>query len=273
MNKKIVRIILTIIFFIGVCILTYPFISQYWNSKVQTKAITNYDEKIKDIKNYDSIFNEGNNYNKELFKLNYPLVEYKKISNYKKILNIDNTGMIGYISIDKININLPIYHGTTSSVLNNAVGHLEGTSLPIGGLSTHSVLSAHRGLSSSKLFTNLDKLEIGDIFIITVLNKKLTYQVDNIVIVEPNNIENLKIIENEDLVTLITCTPYGLNTHRLLVQGTRIENTKELELVVTNDAYKIDKLIVSLIITVPILLALILYIIIKPVKKRKKGEL
>lgn len=267
MNKKKIRIILTIIFLIGLSILIYPLICQVWNSKVSTKAITAYDEMLKKIEDYTDIFIKGDNYNKELFNLDYPLIQYKKIPDYNNLFNINNTGMIGYISIDKIKVNLPIYHGTSSSVLNVAVGHLEGTSLPIGGKSTHSVLSAHRGLPSAKLFTNLNKLELGDIFVITVLDRKLTYMVDNILIVEPNDIEGLEIIENEDFVTLITCTPYGLNTHRLLVRGTRIENIKELHLVVTSEAYKIDKLIVTLVITIPILLVLIIYVLFKPVKK------
>ena len=269
MNKKIIRIILMIIFFVGLSILLYPLVCQLWNSKVSTKAITDYDEMLKkiEIEDYTGMFSKGDNYNKELFNLDYPLVQYKKIPNYKELFNINNTGMMGYISIDKIKVKLPIYHGTSPSVLNTSVGHLEGTSLPIGGKSTHSVLSAHRGLPSAKLFTNLNKLEIGDIFVITILDRKLTYGVDNILIVEPNDISNLEIIENEDLVTLITCTPYGLNTHRLLVRGTRIENIKELELVATSEAYKIDKLIVTLVITIPILLVLIIYVLFKPVKK------
>lgn len=214
--KKKTRIILTIIFFVGLSILIYPLISQLWNENVSTKAITAYDESLKkiEIEDYTDMFIKGDNYNREIFNLNYPLVEYKKISGYNNLFNINNTGMIGYISIDKIKVNLPIYHGTSSSVLNTAVGHLEGTSFPIGGKSTHSVLSAHRGLPSAKLFTNLNKLEIGDTFVITVLDRKLTYIIDKISIVEPNDISGLEIIENEDFVTLITCTPYGLNTHR-----------------------------------------------------------
>lgn len=269
MNKKKIKIILTVIFFVGLSILLYPLISQCWNSKVSTKAITDYGAMLKniEIKDYTDMFIKGDNYNNELFNLDYPLVQYKKIPGYNELFNTGNNGMMGYISIDKIKVELPIYHGTSSSILNVAVGHLEGTSLPIGGKSTHSVLSAHRGLPSAKLFTNLNKLEIGDIFVITILDRKLTYQVDNILIVEPNDISNLEIVENEDFVTLITCTPYGLNTHRLLVRGRRIENIKELELVITSEAYKIDKLIVTLVITIPILLVLILYVLFKPVNK------
>lgn len=269
MSKRKVRIILIITFLIGISILLYPFICQCWNSKVQTKTIDAYDEVLKSIEAYDytDMFIKGEQYNQELFKLDYPLIQYKKLTNYNGLFNINDTGMMGYISIDKIKVELPIYHGTSSSVLNVAVGHLEGTSLPIGGIGTHSVLSAHRGLPSAKLFTNLNKLELGDTFVITILDKKMTYQIDKIFIVEPNNVSNLDIIENKDLVTLMTCTPYGLNTHRLLVRGTRIENIKELELVITSEAYKIDTLIVTLVISIPILLILILYVLFKPVKK------
>jgi len=176
--------------------------------------------------------------------------------------------MIGYIKIDKLKIELPIYHGTSSSVLNVAVGHLEGSSLPIGGKSTHSVLAAHRGLPNKELFTNITKLELGDIFTITVLDKILTYRVDNITIVEPSDISKLKIVENKDYVTLLTCTPYRLNFHRLLVRGTRIENKEEKKIIITSDAYQIDKRKVTIISSIPALIILIIYIILKPTKKK-----
>lgn len=274
MNKKKIKLILLLIFFLGLSILLYPSLSQYWNSKVQSQAIADYEKMFANIEkeDYSDIFIEAETYNKELFKLEFPLIQYKKIPDYSNLINVNSSGMIGYISIDKIRVELPIYHGTSSTVLNVAVGHLEGSSLPIGGESTHSVLSAHRGLPSAKLFTNLNKLEIGDIFIITVLDRKLTYQVDNIVIVEPNDVSDLEIIKGKDYVTLVTCTPYGLNTHRLLVRGIRIENENKKELVVTSDAYQIDKLVVTLIISLPILLILIIYVMIKPVKKKYYEE-
>ena len=271
MNKKI-KFLIIIIFFIGVIILFYPLVSQYWNSKVQSKAIENYDEVLNKVKDYTNLFEKGNDYNEDLFDLEFPLIQYKKLNNYNDLFNINNDGMIGYISIQKIKIELPIYHGTSSSVLNVAVGHLEGTSLPIGGNSTHSVLSAHRGLPSSKLFTNLNKLEIGDTFIITVLNKKLTYQVDKITTVEPKDITDLEIEEDKDLVTLLTCTPYGVNTHRLLVRGIRVDNIENQELIITSEAYQIDKITVTIIICIPILFLLVMYIILKPVKKVYKEE-
>lgn len=274
MKRKKITIILLVVFLIGLLVLLYPSISQYWNSKVQSQAISNYDELFLNKENidYSKYFLEADNYNHKLTELSFPLSQYKKISGYSNLLNVHNNGMIGYISIDKIRVELPIYHGTGASVLNVAVGHLEGSSLPVGGDSTHAVLSAHRGLPSAKLFTNLNKLEIGDTFVITVLDRKMTYQVDNIKIVEPSDVSDLEIIEGEDYVTLVTCTPYGINTHRLLVRGTRIENVLNKEYLVTSEAYQIDKLVVTLVISLPILLILIIYVMIKPVKKKYYEE-
>jgi len=269
-NRKRIKLILLSIFLLGVIVLLYPSVSQYWNSKYQSEAITNYDKIFSNLKeeDYSNIFADAENYNRNLTNLSFPLAQYKEINGYSNLININNNGMMGYISIDKIRVELPIYHGTSSSVLNVAVGHMEGSSLPVGGNNTHSVLSAHRGLPSAKLFTNLNKLEIGDTFVITILDRKLTYQVDKITIIEPNDVTELKIEENKDYVTLMTCTPYGLNTHRLLVRGNRIENIEKKEIIVTSEAYLIDKLIVTLIVSLPILLILIIYVMIKPVKKK-----
>ena len=193
-------------------------------------------------------------------------MNYDRLNNYYDLLNINKDGMMGYITIEKIKVELPIYHGTSNEVLNSSVGHIEGSSLPIGGLTTHSVLSAHRGLPSAKLFTNLDRLEIGDTFKITILDEVLTYQVDKIVIVKPNNRDNIKIEENKDYITLLTCTPYGINTHRLLVRGVRIENTKKKSYI-TTEGFKINNLIVVPILSMPIILLLLIITIIKPVKR------
>lgn len=269
MNRKILKIILFITFFIGIIILLYPFVSQYYNSKVGSRVVEDYKNNLENIEqeDYTHIFKEAENYNNKLLKLNYPFIEYKKLSNYNNIININNNGMIGYIKIDKLKLELPIYHGTSISVLNVAVGHLEGSSLPIGGESTHSVLAAHRGLPSRELFTNITKLELGDTFTITVLDRTLTYQVDNITVVHPTDTTHLQIEENKDYVTLLTCTPYGLNFHRLLVRGTRIDNIEEKNIIITNEAHQIDKEIVTLIMTIPVIIILIIYIILKPIKK------
>lgn len=272
MNRKIPKIILFITFIAGIIMLLYPLVTQYWNSKVQSQIVKNYKKNLEkmEVEDYTNIFNDASAYNARLLELDYPFIEYKKLLNYKDLVNINNDGMIGYIKIDKLNIELPIYHGTSSSILNVAVGHLEGTSLPIGGNNTHSVLAAHRGLPNKELFTNITKLEIGDSFTITVLDRIITYQVDNIVIVEPNDISKLQVIEGKDYVTLLTCTPYGLNYHRLLVRGTRIETQEEKNIIITSEAYQIDKEIVTFIMTIPIIIVLIIYVILKPIKKESK---
>ena len=268
MKKHKVTIIMITLFFIGLLTLFYPTLSNYYNEKNQSKTIYNY-ENILNEKNkidFDKLKEDAINYNKELSELTEPLLSYENIQNYNELLNINNDGMIGYLTIDKIKVELPIYHGISNEVLNSSVGHLEGSSLPIGGNSTHSVLSAHRGLPSAKLFTDLDKLEIGDIFKITVLDEVLTYEVDKIVIVSPSDREYLKIEEDKDYVTLLTCTPYGINTHRLLVRGVRVTgNTKKNY--ITTEGFRINRMIVIPIVALPIIVLLLLIILIKPVKR------
>ncbi len=273
MRGKKVTLVLLIIFFVGLSILLYPMVSQYLNSKVQSKAIDDYEKKFSNISSddYKKMFEEAKKYNEELLKLDYPLAQYNKLTEYNDILNLNDNGMIGYVSIEKIKVELPIYHGTSSAVLNVAAGHMEGSSLPVGGESTHSIISAHRGLPSSRLFTDLDKIELGDTFTITVLNQTLTYQVDKIEVIEPKEVKSLEIIEGEDYVTLLTCTPYGINTHRLLVRGKRIENVNKKKLYVTYEAYKVDRFIVTIAIALPILLGLIIYVMFKPSGSKKGG--
>lgn len=271
MSKNKIKLVLIIIFIIGLSVLLYPTISQYWNSYTQSKVVADYDKIFQTTKNkdYSDIFNKANQYNIDLSNLEYPLLQYKQLSDYNNLLNINGNGMMGYISIDKIKVEIPIYHTTKSSVLNVAVGHLEGSSLPIGGENTHSILSAHRGLPSAKLFTDLNKLEIGDTFEITILDKKFSYQVDDISIIEPEDITKLEIIEGEDYVTLLTCTPYGLNTHRLLVRGKRIANITDKKVYVTTEAFRINSLIIIPVVASPIILILLLIIMLKPVKKKQ----
>lgn len=268
MKKHKTTFIMTLFFFIGLLTLLYPTLSNYYNEKMQVKTIYNYENILNDTNKIDfaKLKSEANEYNVKLANLKEPLLSYESLDNYQELLNINNDGMIGYITIDKIKIELPIYHGTSSEVLNSSVGHLEGTSLPIGGFNTHSVLSAHRGLPSSKLFTDLDKLEIGDTFKITVLDETLTYQVDKITIVKPSDRSELKIEEDGDYVTLLTCTPYGINTHRLLVRGTRIEGETKKSYI-TTEAFKVNKLIVIPLVSLPIIYLLMIILLIKPVKK------
>lgn len=270
MKKRKTTFILVLFFFIGILILTYPMISDYFNQKTQSRVITNYESLLDNVykKDYTDEFNKAYDYNNKLAHLSNPLLTYDTLNNYNEILNVNLNGMMGYITIDKIKVELPIYHGTSKEVLSSSVGHIEGTSLPVGGSYTNSVLSAHRGLPSSKLFTDLDKLELKDTFTITVLDKVLTYEVDKIVIVKPDEVEELKIDEN-DYVILSTCTPYGINTHRLLVRGKRIENINIKKKYITTEAFKIDNLIVTPLVAIPIILILLLIIVFKPVQKTK----
>lgn len=272
--KDKIGIILVVMLFTGVCVLLYPALSQYWNYKTQTRAVEDYQNLLDSIKkeDYTSYFDEAQKYNEALYALETPIVDYGELDDggliYNDILNIGGNGIIGYVSIEKLGVELPLYHGTSDSVLNIACGHLEGTSLPAGGESTHSVISAHRGLPHARLFTDLDKMEVGDVFTVTVLDRTLTYQVDSIKVVNPNETDEISIIEGEDHCTLLTCTPYGINSHRLLVRGTRIENAKP-KLYVTSDAFKIDSLVATPVVAAPMLLVLLIYLM---VRYRNKGS-
>ena len=270
MKKKKTGIILVLILFVGVCGLLYPSVSQYWNSKTQSRAVDNYREVLASLKpqDYDAFFEAAENYNAALNELDFPLTEYRELKRYNDILNVNGTGIMGYVSIPKIGVELPLYHGISTEVLNMACGHLEGTSLPVGGKNTHCVLSAHRGLPHAKLFTELDKMEVGDTFTITVLNRTVTYQVDQIKVVLPSESNDIKIAQGEDYCTLLTCTPYGINSHRLLVRGTRIENAAPV-LHVTSNAYRIDSLVATPVVAAPILLILLIVLMIK---YRDKGS-
>ena len=270
MKKNKIGILLVLMLFVGVCGLLYPSVSQYWNSKTQTRAVENYREILNSLQqeDYDAFFEEAENYNAKLNELNFPLTDYHKLKGYNDILDVSGTGIMGYVSIPKLGVELPLYHGISAEVLNVACGHLEGTSLPVGGENTHCVLSAHRGLPHAKLFTELDKMELGDTFTITVLNKTVTYQVDQIKVVLPNETSDVQIVPGEDLCTLLTCTPYGINSHRLLVRGTRIENAAPV-LHVTSNAYRIDSLVATPVVAAPILLILLIILMIK---YRDKGS-
>ncbi len=270
MKKNKIGIILVLMLFVGVCGLLYPSVSQYWNSKTQTRAVENYRDILESLKpeDYEEYFTSAKEYNTNLANLRFPLNDYTKLSGYNDILNINKNGIMGYISIPKLGVEIPIYHTVSTEVLNIACGHVEGTSLPIGGENTHSVLSAHRGLPHAKLFTELDKMEQGDTFQITILNQTFTYQVDQIKIVRPTEYSDIQIVEGEDLCTLLTCTPYGINSHRLLVRGTRVENATPV-LYVNSNAYKIDSLVATPVVAAPILLVLL---IILMVKYRDKGS-
>ena len=270
MKRDKVGIFLVLMLFIGVCGLLYPSVSQYWNSKTQTRAVENYQALLDSLKeeDYTAFFLEAEEYNKALFELEDHLVDYRFLEGYDQILNISGNGIMGYVSIQKLGVEIPVYHGISTEVLNIACGHLEGTSLPVGGENTHCVLSAHRGLPHAKLFTELDKMELGDTFTVTVLDRTVTYQVDQIKVVRPHEIDDVRIIEGADHCTLLTCTPYGVNSHRLLVRGTRIENAAPV-LYVTSDAYRIDSLVATPVVAAPILFILLIVLM---VKYRDKGS-
>lgn len=243
----------------------YPTLSNYINTKHQSYAIARYDEIMNNLSDGESkrIFEEARSYNSRLMNLASPLANYAQADGYLKALDVTGTGIMGYISIPQINVQLPVYHGTGEDVLNIAAGHLEGSTLPIGGKSTHAVISAHRGLPSAKLFSDLDQLTEGDTFTITVLNQVLTYQIDKISVVVPSETENLQIINDEDCVTLLTCTPYGVNTHRLLVRGKRTDNETAADTVrVSSDAVQIDPVIAASVAVVPMLVIFLVIMMI-----------
>lgn len=273
-NKKDpTTILLVIIFFVGLCVLLYPTISNFYNTYGVKKALEKYDDTVRsmDTSTIEKMLEDAENYNKELFK-NPKGFHDGEVEDevYGNLLNPLENGMMGYITISKLGVNLPIYHGTPESVLSKSAGHLEGSSLPIGGENTHAIITGHRGLPTAKLFTNLDKLEVSDIFVLNIINQKLTYEVDDIKIVLPEEVDDLEIVEGKDYVTLVTCTPYGINTHRLLIRGHRIENSNLS--IVPADAVQINSIVLAPVIAVPILLILLIFVVLNP-KGNKKVHL
>lgn len=268
-------IFLTLGFLVGISLLLYPAFSNYWNSKTQSRAIVDYEAVLEHLKpeDYSAMFQAAYDYNRALYETDYPLMDYEEIPGYYDTLKLPGSSIIGYVKIDKIGAELPIYHGTSDEVLNVGVGHLEGTSLPVGGENTHSVMSAHRGLPSAKLFTDLDRLEPGDTFQITVLDQVLTYQVDQVKVITPTEVEDLLIAEGKDYCTLFTCTPYGINTHRLLVRGIRIETIVEKPIIyVANEAFRIEPLLVTPAVAAPMLLVFFIHLMVKYREPPKKKE-
>ena len=256
-------ILLLLILLVGLSLLLYPTVSDYWKSLHQSRAIATYAEDVANLdeEKYDEIWADAESYNASLTERNnaHLLSDIQK-QEYERLLDVSGLGIMGYIEIPAIDCSLPIYHGTEESVLQIAVGHLQWSSLPVGGESTYCVFSGHRGLPSAKLFTNLDKLSEGDIFMLRVLNEVLTYEVDQILIVEPQETGALQIVEGEDYCTLVTCNPYGINIHRLLVRGHRIANIEEAKTIrVTADAVQIDPMLLTSIVAIPILLVLLVF--------------
>lgn len=271
-KENLSTIFLVMILVIGLSMLLYPSFSDYWNSFHQTRAIATYTEYVQhlDENRYDQIWQDALDYNAKLASRETKFVlSEEELEVYHETLNVAGDDVMGYVDIPLIQCSLPIYHGVDEAVLQVGVGHLDWTSLPTGGANTHCVLSSHRGLTSAKLFTDLDKLREGDLFMLRVLDELFTYEVDQILIVEPQELNALTIQKGKDFCTLVTCTPYGVNSHRLLVRGHRVENTEETEIIrVTNDAVQVEPSIVAIVLAIPILLALLIYILI-PKKKSK----
>ena len=276
MKKHLSTFFLILLFLAGVSLLLYPTVSDYWNSMHASAAVTSYAEQVSNLDEakYDEMLSQAREYNASLPGRDNPyILSQDQKTRYASLLDLDGTGIMGYIEIPNIDLSLPIYHGTDDAVLQVAVGHLDWTSLPVGGKSTHCVLSGHRGLPSAKLFTNLDKLVVGDTFVIRTLDEVLTYEVTKILIVEPTETEALTIQEGEDLCTLVTCTPYGINTHRLLVCGRRTDNAPEAKTIrVVSDAIRIEPMIVAPIVAAPILLILVILLLFGGRKRREKDD-
>lgn len=265
-TNHIYTIVLILALIAGLSLLLYPSVSDYWNSFHSSRAISTYAENVANLQEdqYEEIWSAAREYNRALAGRGtvFALSDKQK-EEYEKQLDISGVGIMGYIEIPKLNVSLPIYHGTEESVLQVAVGHLEWSSLPVGGESSHCVLSGHRGLPSAKLFTNLDKLQEGDVFVLRVLDEVLTYEVDKISIVEPTQVSGFEIVDGSDLCTLVTCTPYGINTHRLLVRGHRIDNIQASKAIrITSDALQIEPLLVVPIIATPLLLLLLVLLLL-----------
>ncbi len=279
------NLILLLILLVGAAIAGYPSFSEYWNSMHQSRAIMGYAERVAEMSNeeYQGVWDNALEYNRKLASDPNPWdMSDEDMDEYERQLNVDGTGNMGFISIPKINVDLPIYHGTSDAVLQTSIGHIDGTSLPCGSVhsnpddysevefASHSVLSGHRGLPSAKLFSDLDAMEVGDVFFLTILDQTLTYQVDQITVIVPEDSSELVLFPGKDYCTLMTCTPYGINTHRLLVRGVRVENEKELlDVRVTADALKIDPLYVVPFIAGPVLLLMIIWVVLFAGRRRR----
>lgn len=266
-------LILILTLLTGLSLLLYPTISDWWNSFHQSRAIASYVETVEELDDdaYAQLWEDAQAYNEALSQDNSRFQTSEEESvRYNELLNLSGTGIMGYVEIPSIDVTLPIYHGTDEAVLQVAVGHIEGSSLPVGGPGTHTVLSGHRGLPSATLFTDLDQLDMGDVFLLHVLGETLTYQVDQIRIVEPDDVSLLALEEGEDLCTLVTCTPYGVNSHRLLVRGYRVENLEEEQVwQISGEAGRVDFRLVALALALPILLLLLLWTWLRTGRGRK----
>lgn len=275
-SSRLVTILLYVAFFVGLGLLGYPSLSDYWNSIYQSQAVTSYSQAVSNLKNddYMKVLESARQYNEELVKKPLSLSpSIEEVETYQEMLMLQPGTPMAYIDVPKVRIKLPVYHGTEETTLQNSVGHLTGTSLPVGGVSTHCVLSAHRGLPSARLFTDIDQLVKGDTFILHTLDETLTYEVDRITIVLPEEIEGIAIVPGEDYCTLQTCTPYGINTHRLLVRGHRVDNAKSKNIRVPSDGSLLPNTFVAIFVALPILFFLLVFLLVKTRRvKVSRGE-
>lgn len=273
MKKHLPTVLLILVFLTGLSLLLYPTISDHWNALHQSRAIVDYTANVSKLDDsvYDALWADARAWNEKGYESGWGLeLPEEETAEYESMLNVSGNGMMGYVEIPKIQCTLPIFHGTNEGTLQTAIGHIEGSSLPVGGESTHCVLSGHRGLPSARLFTDLDQLVVGDVFMLRTLDETLTYEVDQILIVLPSEVSSLMILEGEDLCTLVTCTPYGVNSHRLLVRGHRIDNLDEAGAVrVTADAMQIEPTVVAPLVAAPMLLILLVVLLVRT-RKRKR---
>lgn len=281
-KNTIIIICFILVILLGAGAATYPLIASINNERTQSLVQTEYEEKLQqlDTSEIDEALKKAHEYNKTISTVQIEDIDKIKenLPDYEDLLNLANNGIMGYIEIPTINIDLPIYHGTTGAAMEKGAGHMEGTSLPVGGVGTHAVISAHSGMAGAKLFTDLDKLKLGDVFFVTVCNEKLAYEVDNIAVVESTDIDLIRIDTQQDYVTLLTCTPYGVNTHRLLVRGHRVEMAEEAiaeveEKVVPEGSTWIEKyaegLVIGFIASFAAMLLLLIVLLIRRRQKRK----
>ncbi len=260
MRKQGSYVVLTLVFLAGLCLLLYPTVSDWWNSFHQSRAIMNYTETVSNLnaEEYERIYRNAQDYNARIpFRANPYNLSPRDRADYESQLNPGGSGIMGFIDIPVINCHLPVYHGTDETILQTSIGHIEWSSLPVGGPGCHAVLSGHRGLPSARLFTDIDKMVEGDLFMLNILDEVLTYEVDQILIVEPTDISALQIVPGMDYCSLVTCTPYGINTHRLLVRGHRVPNEALDDVRVSADSVQIEPLFVAPLIGVPLLVLMI----------------
>ena len=272
-RQHLLTVVMTAGMITGLMLLLYPSVANYWNSFHQAKRIMEYNDVVSSMshEDYKKIIDDAREYNSRLAEtgIQWTLTDAQK-AEYNRQLKIEGTDAMGYISIPKIHIRLPLMHGTDEKVLQNSIGHLEATSLPVGGKGTHCIISGHRGLPSARLFTDIDKLKEGDTWTITVLNETITYECDQVRIVLPDDLSDLRIEEGKDLCTLVTCTPYGINTHRLLVRGHRVPNANG-SADITADAIQIEPIYIAPFLAGPILLILLIILLISTRRAKRVG--